>query len=46
MAEWFGNLLLVNIIFFGWGIWGLRKTLRQNPILGRGLVRLIRRFFI
>lgn len=45
MTEWFGHMLLVNIIFWSWGLWGVRKLLREHPILSRGLVSLIRHFF-
>lgn len=45
MAEWFGNFLLVNIIFWSLGICAVRKLLRENPVLLKGLMRLARRFF-
>jgi hypothetical protein len=45
MAEWFGNFLLVNILFLSFGIWGVRTLLTKHPILGKGLMRLARRFF-
>jgi hypothetical protein len=45
MAEWFGHMLLVNILFLSFGIWGVGTLLRKHPILSKGLVRLARRFF-
>lgn len=45
MAEWFGRFLLVNIVFVSFGIWAVRKLLRENPVLLKGLMRLARRFF-
>jgi hypothetical protein len=45
MAEWFGHMLLVNLLFLSWGVWGVTTLLIKHPILGKGLVRLARRFF-
>jgi hypothetical protein len=45
MAEWFGNFLLVNIIWITFGIWALRKLLKEHPILGKGLMTVFKRFF-
>jgi flagellar biogenesis protein FliO len=45
MAEWFGNLVLVNLMFFSFGIWGVRKLLKDNPVLGKGRVSLAKWFF-
>lgn len=47
MAEHFFNGMLVCIIWFGFGIWGIRKLLNQNPRVKdaatSGVVGLIKR---
>jgi hypothetical protein len=45
MAEWFCNALFINLIFWTWGIWGVRKLLKDNPVLVKGLVSLAKWFF-
>lgn len=45
MAEWLFRALLINLIFWTWGIWAVRKLLRDNPVLLKGLMRLAKRFF-
>ncbi len=45
MAEWFGNFLLVNIIFWSLGICALRKLFRESPWLKTGVMTVIKRFF-
>ena len=49
MAEFFFRGMLVCIMLFGFGMWGIRKLLRENPMAGRlatrGVMGLIKRFF-
>lgn len=45
MAEWFGHVLLVNILFLSWGIWGVTTLVKRHPLLVKGVMRLARRFF-
>jgi hypothetical protein len=45
MTEWFGNLLLYSIIWLSFGIWGIRKLLREHPTILKGLVSLAKQFF-
>ena len=50
MAEYFGNMILILIIWFGFGMWGIRKLLNQNPKVKNavtdGIVSRIVRFFM
>jgi hypothetical protein len=45
MAEWFGNVILVNLMFWSFGLWGVRKLLKDNPVLVKGLWSLTKWFF-